>query len=175
MPYSVDDIAQVGGHRKRHFVGGFHFGFHYYPSLSSRSQPHPSAQANIDVFRRCMPVAIRTANFLSGGQSLADAAARLSVMNKKKGNFPVGPIIVCCGARPTPPIAPINVICSMARLASLLALRLPLRSTCPSLGRRRFRCRSSRCARWGVAGESPGHVTPWSLPRCFLSPPLLLD
>jgi len=47
------------------------------------------AQANIDVFRRCLPVAIRTANFLSGGQSLADAAARLSVMNQKKGSFPV--------------------------------------------------------------------------------------
>ena len=46
-------------------------------------------QANVDVFRRCMPVAIRTANFLSGGQSLEDAAARLSVMNQLKGNFPV--------------------------------------------------------------------------------------
>ena len=31
----------------------------------------------------------RTANFLSGGQSLADASARLSVMNQVKGNFPV--------------------------------------------------------------------------------------
>eukprot|EP00195_Chlamydomonas_chlamydogama_P017828 CAMPEP_0202895430 /NCGR_PEP_ID=MMETSP1392-20130828/4638_1 /ASSEMBLY_ACC=CAM_ASM_000868 /TAXON_ID=225041 /ORGANISM="Chlamydomonas chlamydogama, Strain SAG 11-48b" /LENGTH=404 /DNA_ID=CAMNT_0049580441 /DNA_START=30 /DNA_END=1244 /DNA_ORIENTATION=- len=47
------------------------------------------AQANIDVFRRVMPVAIRSANFLSGGQSLEDASARLSVMNQKKGNFPV--------------------------------------------------------------------------------------
>jgi fructose-bisphosphate aldolase, class I len=47
------------------------------------------AQANIDVFRRCMPVAIRSANFLSGGQSLEDASARLSVMNQLKGNFPV--------------------------------------------------------------------------------------
>ena len=36
-----------------------------------------------------MPVAIRTANFLSGGQSLEDASARLSVMNQKKGAFPV--------------------------------------------------------------------------------------
>lgn len=36
-----------------------------------------------------MPVAIRSANFLSGGQSLEDASARLSVMNQKKGNFPV--------------------------------------------------------------------------------------
>lgn len=31
----------------------------------------------------------RSANFLSGGQSLADASARLSHMNKVKGNFPV--------------------------------------------------------------------------------------
>ena len=36
-----------------------------------------------------MPVAIRSANFLSGGQSLEDATARLSVMNQKKGAFPV--------------------------------------------------------------------------------------
>ena len=42
----------------------------------------PFSQANIDVFRRCMPVAIRSANFLSGGQSLEDASARLSVMNQ---------------------------------------------------------------------------------------------
>ena len=40
------------------------------------------AQANLDVFRRCMPIAIRSANYLSGGQSLADASARLSVMNQ---------------------------------------------------------------------------------------------
>lgn len=46
-------------------------------------------KANIDTLRRCMPVAIRTANFLSGGQSLADASARLNAMNKVKGNFPV--------------------------------------------------------------------------------------
>ena len=36
-----------------------------------------------------MPVAIRSANFLSGGQSLEDAAARLSAMNKLKMSFPV--------------------------------------------------------------------------------------
>lgn len=47
------------------------------------------AHANIATLKRCMPVAIRTANFLSGGQSLADASARLSVMNKVKGTFPV--------------------------------------------------------------------------------------
>jgi len=32
--------------------------------------------ANVAVLRRCMPAAIRSANFLSGGQSLEDAAAR---------------------------------------------------------------------------------------------------
>lgn len=47
------------------------------------------AQANVDLFRRVMPVAVRSANFLSGGQSLEDASARLSVMNRKKGNLPV--------------------------------------------------------------------------------------
>jgi len=43
------------------------------------------AQANLDVFRRCFPTAIPTANFLSGGQSLYDAAGRLNAMNKLKG------------------------------------------------------------------------------------------
>ena len=38
-----------------------------------------------------MPVAIRSANFLSGGQSLADASARLSAMNvvAHESRFPV--------------------------------------------------------------------------------------
>lgn len=40
------------------------------------------AEANLDVFRRVMPIAVRSANFLSGGQSLADASSRLSWMNK---------------------------------------------------------------------------------------------
>jgi fructose-bisphosphate aldolase class I len=46
------------------------------------------AQANIDVLRRCFPIALKSANFLSGGQSLEDAAARLSVINKIKGDSP---------------------------------------------------------------------------------------
>ncbi len=45
------------------------------------------AQANLDIFKRCMPVAIRSANYLSGGQSLEDASARLSVMNQLKVRF----------------------------------------------------------------------------------------
>jgi len=45
-------------------------------------------QANIDTLKRVMPVAIRGVNFLSGGQSLEDAAARLNAINKLKGNSP---------------------------------------------------------------------------------------
>lgn len=46
------------------------------------------AEANLDVLRRCFPIAMPGANFLSGGQSLADAAARLDAMNKAKGGAP---------------------------------------------------------------------------------------
>ncbi|CAE8735614.1 unnamed protein product, partial [Polarella glacialis] len=46
------------------------------------------AEANIRTLKRVMPVAIRGVNFLSGGQRLEDAAARLSAMNKQKGNSP---------------------------------------------------------------------------------------
>eukprot|EP00931_Biecheleriopsis_adriatica_P086330 TRINITY_DN61024_c0_g1_i1.p1 TRINITY_DN61024_c0_g1~~TRINITY_DN61024_c0_g1_i1.p1 ORF type:complete len:456 (+),score=103.46 TRINITY_DN61024_c0_g1_i1:52-1419(+) len=42
------------------------------------------AQANLTTLRRVMPVAIRGVNFLSGGQCLEDAAARLDAMNKLK-------------------------------------------------------------------------------------------
>jgi len=42
------------------------------------------AEANLQLLRRCMPVAIRGVNYLSGGQSLEDAAARLSAINKAK-------------------------------------------------------------------------------------------
>mmetsp|Transcript_37958 Transcript_37958/g.94054 ORF Transcript_37958/g.94054 Transcript_37958/m.94054 type:complete len:143 (-) Transcript_37958:2407-2835(-) len=42
------------------------------------------AVANLQVFRRCFPTAMVTANFLSGGQSLTDAAARLDAINKHK-------------------------------------------------------------------------------------------
>jgi len=42
------------------------------------------AEANLEVFRRCFPTAMRSANYLSGGQSLEDAAARLDAINKKK-------------------------------------------------------------------------------------------
>jgi len=42
------------------------------------------AIANLQVFRRCFPTAMVSANFLSGGQSLDDAAARLDAINKHK-------------------------------------------------------------------------------------------
>merc|ERR1712176_1108643 len=46
------------------------------------------AAANITTLRRTMPTAIQGVNFLSGGQSLEDAAARLDAINKLKGNCP---------------------------------------------------------------------------------------
>lgn len=40
------------------------------------------AEANVRVLQQCMPVAIPGVNFLSGGQNLEDASARLSKMNE---------------------------------------------------------------------------------------------
>ena len=40
------------------------------------------ARANVSVLERTFPVAMKTANYLSGGQSLGDAAARLSAINR---------------------------------------------------------------------------------------------
>lgn len=46
------------------------------------------AEANIFVLEQSFPVAMKGANYLSGGQSLPDAAARLSALNKVKGKAP---------------------------------------------------------------------------------------
>lgn len=46
------------------------------------------AEANIYVLRNAFPVAMPGLNFLSGGQSLQDAAARLSAINKAEGPSP---------------------------------------------------------------------------------------
>ncbi|GAB5362094.1 hypothetical protein AAMO2058_000768800 [Amorphochlora amoebiformis] len=46
------------------------------------------ADVNVRVLRQCMPVSIPGVNYLSGGQSLEDAAARLSIINKLKKNSP---------------------------------------------------------------------------------------
>jgi len=42
------------------------------------------AGATVGALRRTLPVAVRSVNFLSGGQALEDAAARLDAMNKLK-------------------------------------------------------------------------------------------
>ena len=39
-------------------------------------------RANVSMLERMFPVAMKTANYLSGGQSLGDAAARLSAINR---------------------------------------------------------------------------------------------
>ena len=44
------------------------------------------ADANLRTLRRSLPVSIRTVNYLSGGQSLADASARLDAINKLKAS-----------------------------------------------------------------------------------------
>jgi len=46
------------------------------------------AEANIYVLASSFPVAMKGANFLSGGQTLEQGTARLSAMNKVKGNAP---------------------------------------------------------------------------------------
>jgi len=45
-------------------------------------------KATVDTLRRVMPPAMPGVNFLSGGQSLEDAAARLNAINRAKGNSP---------------------------------------------------------------------------------------
>ena len=42
------------------------------------------AHANLEVLQRTLPTAIPGVNYLSGGQNLADACARLSAINKLK-------------------------------------------------------------------------------------------
>jgi len=60
------------------------------PGLSSPTSysVEQIADATLTVLRRVMPVAIRGVNFLSGGQRLEDAAARLNAVNKAKANAP---------------------------------------------------------------------------------------
>merc|ERR1719482_928527 len=42
------------------------------------------ADANLRTLRRTLPVSFRTVNYLSGGQTLIDAAARLDAINRLK-------------------------------------------------------------------------------------------
>lgn len=46
------------------------------------------AEANVFVFENTFPVAMKGSNYLSGGQSLTDAAARLSAINKANSKGP---------------------------------------------------------------------------------------
>ena len=46
------------------------------------------AEANIFVLEQSFPVAMKSANYLSGGQTLAQGAARLSAINKAKAKGP---------------------------------------------------------------------------------------
>ena len=46
------------------------------------------AKANVSVLESTFPVAMKTLNYLSGGQTLMDAAARLSAINKANKNGP---------------------------------------------------------------------------------------
>lgn len=46
------------------------------------------AEANIFVLKQSFPVAMKGANYLSGGQTLTEAASRLNAINQIKGNCP---------------------------------------------------------------------------------------
>lgn len=46
------------------------------------------AEANIFVLKQSFPVAMKGANYLSGGQTLDEAAARLNIINRIKGHCP---------------------------------------------------------------------------------------
>ena len=54
------------------------------------------AKANIFVFEQCFPVAMKGANYLSGGQDLATAAARLSAINQANSKGPWNLRYVAC-------------------------------------------------------------------------------
>ena len=51
------------------------------------AQPYTAediADANLRALRRTLPVSVRTVNYLSGGQPLAEAAGRLNAINRMK-------------------------------------------------------------------------------------------
>ena len=54
------------------------------PTQSPKPAPEAVADANLRMLRRAVPVAVNTINYLSGGQSLEDAAARLDAINRVK-------------------------------------------------------------------------------------------
>ncbi|CAM9382911.1 unnamed protein product [Pylaiella littoralis] len=54
----------------------------------SKSTAKEIGEATVTALRRVMPAAMPGVNFLSGGQTLEDAAARLCAINQAKGNSP---------------------------------------------------------------------------------------
>ncbi|MBH77038.1 MAG: fructose-bisphosphate aldolase class I [Dehalococcoidia bacterium] len=53
-----------------------------------KSTPEEVADATLTVFRRAVPAAVRTINFLSGGQSAVESTANLNAINTAKGEKP---------------------------------------------------------------------------------------
>ncbi|WP_097459751.1 class I fructose-bisphosphate aldolase [Mangrovitalea sediminis] len=50
--------------------------------------PHKVAEATLQVLKRTVPAAVPSINFLSGGQTPAEATANLDAINRLKGNAP---------------------------------------------------------------------------------------
>ena len=55
---------------------------------SRRASPEEVAEETIKVFKRTVPVAVPSINFLSGGQTPEEATANLNAINQMKGNAP---------------------------------------------------------------------------------------
>jgi len=53
-----------------------------------RASPGEVATATLTVLRRCVPVAVPSINFLSGGQGPEEASANLNAINQQRGNAP---------------------------------------------------------------------------------------
>ena len=50
--------------------------------------PREVAEATLTVFKRCVPAAVPSINFLSGGQSPEEATENLNAINQQRGNAP---------------------------------------------------------------------------------------
>ena len=53
-----------------------------------RAEPEEVARATLRVLRRCVPAAVPSINFLSGGQGPEEATANLNAINQLRGNAP---------------------------------------------------------------------------------------
>lgn len=56
----------------------------------TRANPEQVAEATLKVMRRCVPAAVPSINFLSGGQAPEEATANLNALNQLKGQAPWG-------------------------------------------------------------------------------------